>query len=120
MKNSGNLFNLLHRLFHKVSTRRRRQLALAGLLMLVSSLAEIISLGAVVPFLAVLTEPEGIWTEGWVQGLASLLGWQSAAEMIGAICLLFALAALGAGGLRILMIWVNFNLANAIGSDLGT
>jgi ATP-binding cassette subfamily B protein len=120
LKTSDNLFSLLQRLFQKVSARRRRQLVLAGLLMLVSSLAEVMSLGAVIPFLAVLTEPELVWTQGWIQKLVPLLGWQSAAEMTGAVCVLFALVALGAGGLRILMIWVNFKLANAIGSDLGT
>jgi ATP-binding cassette subfamily B protein len=120
LKTSDNLFSLLQRLFQRVSAHRRRQLALAGLLMLVSSLAEVMSLGAVIPFLAVLTEPELIWTQGWAQGLVPLLGWQSPAEMTGAVCILFALVALGAGGLRILMIWVNFKLANAIGSDLGT
>lgn len=120
MLNSNNLLHLLYRLIHQISLRRRRQLALAALLMLICSLAEMTSVGSVVPFLAVLTEPERLWTEGWVQELASLWGWQSAAEMTGAICLLFALVALGSGALRILMIWVNFKLANAIGSDMGT
>lgn len=88
--------------------------------MLVCSLAEVVSLGAVIPFLAVLTEPETLWDLAWVQTLAIGLGWQTPADMTLGICIAFGIIALGAGSIRVLMIWVNYRLANAIGSDLST
>ncbi len=120
MDTSHSLFTLLGRLFQYLSPRRRRQLVLTATLMLVCSLAEIVSLSAVIPFLAVLSEPEKIWAASWTQPVSRWLGWQTPADMRTAICLLFALVAAGVGGIRILMLWVNFKLANAIGEDLGT
>lgn len=108
----------LPRLWSHFSRRRRLQLlALAGLLLL-SSLAEMVSLGAVVPFLAVLAEPQRVWGTGKAQGLAGVFGWQSAGELVLPLCLAFAAAALLAGAVRLLALWASVRLANAIGSDL--
>ena len=42
--------------------------------MLLSSLAEVVSLAAVIPFLAVLTNPEALWKRPLVQTCGSFLG----------------------------------------------
>jgi ATP-binding cassette subfamily B protein len=108
----------LIRLFRQFSRRRRLQLlALAGVL-LASSLAEMVSLGAVVPFLAVLADPERVWSMGKAQWLAEVFGWQSAGDLVLPLCLGFAAAALLAGAVRVLALWASVRLANAIGSDL--
>ncbi|MCT0217078.1 ABC transporter ATP-binding protein/permease [Synechococcus sp. CS-1330] len=108
----------LRRLWSNFSRRRRLQLlALAGLL-LASSLAEMVSLGAVVPFLAVLADPQRVWSMGKAQWLAGIFGWQSAGDLVLPLCLGFAAAALLAGGVRLLALWASVRLANAIGSDL--
>lgn len=109
----------LRRLWAQLSQRRRRQLLLVAALMLASSLAEMLSLGAVVPFLAVLAEPERIWGTGKAQALAALIGWQQPVDLVLPLCLAFAAAALFAGGVRLLALRVTIALANGIGSDLG-
>jgi ABC-type transport system involved in cytochrome bd biosynthesis fused ATPase/permease subunit len=120
LNSPDNLFSLLGQLFRQLSPRRLRQLALTAGLMLICSLAEMISLGAIIPFLAVLTEPSRIWDLGLVQNIAPLFGWQKPEDTIIPICLGFALVALLAGSIRISQLWVNFKLSNAIGSDLST
>ena len=68
------LLNLLGKLWIHLSRRRRTQLSAAVLLMLLSSLAEVVSLAAVIPFLAVLTNPEALWKRPLVQTCGSFLG----------------------------------------------
>ena len=108
----------LRRLWAQLSQWRRRQLLLVAALVLASSLAEMLSLGAVVPFLAVLAEPERIWGMGKVQVLAALIGWQQPLDLLLPLCLAFAAAALIAGGVRLLALRGVIALANGIGSDL--
>ncbi|WP_411870120.1 ABC transporter ATP-binding protein [Vulcanococcus limneticus] len=112
------LRQLLRRLWRQFSRRRRLQLLALAALLLVSSLAEMLSLGAVVPFLAVLAEPQRVWGTGKAQWLAGVFGWQSAGELVLPLCLAFGAAALLAGAVRLLTLWASVRLANAIGSDL--
>lgn len=86
--------------------------------MIASSLAEVISLGSVIPFLAILGEPERIWVTPTAQFLASLLGWNRAEDLVLPICFVFAAAALLAGIVRLLAVRTTISLANGIGSDL--
>jgi hypothetical protein len=59
-------------LFNLCTTRM--QLAVLVLAMLGSCLAAIVSLGAVLPFLAVVTNPGQLWQPPLIQGLALWLG----------------------------------------------
>jgi ABC-type multidrug transport system fused ATPase/permease subunit len=112
------LRQLLRQLWGHLRRRRRAQLGAAVLLMLASSLAEVVSLAAVLPFLAVLTNPDTIWTQQLVQQWAPRLGISSAQALLLPITLAFALAAIGAGAIRLLTLWLSGRLAAAIGSDL--
>ena len=108
----------LPRLWRHLNRRRRWQLAGVLALLLLSSLAEMFSLGAALPFLAVLAEPQRLWGTASVQLLAGWLGWQQPGDLVLPFCLLFAVAALLAGLLRLLALWASSGLVQAIGSDL--
>jgi ABC-type multidrug transport system fused ATPase/permease subunit len=110
--------SLLKRLWHHISPRRRGQFALLLVLTVLSSLAEVVSLGAVLPFIGILTQPEKVFTSPWLAGLARVLGITSGAELVLPLTVGFAFAALVAGGLRLLLLWVSIRLANAAGADL--
>ncbi len=109
---------LLRQLWGHLSRRRLLQLVLLLLVMLISSVAEVVSLAAVLPFLAVLANPTGLWRQPLFQQWAPRLGIGSAPELLLPITLAFALAAIGAGAIRLLTLWLNGRLAAAIGSDL--
>ena len=47
----------LHRLWIHLTRQRRLQLALLMILMIITSFAEVFSIGAVLPFLGVLADP---------------------------------------------------------------
>jgi len=101
-----------------MSPRRRTQMGAAVMLMLASSMAEVVSLTSIVPFLAVLTNSDALWNQPLVQHLAPYLGITHAYELLIPITLGFAAAAVGSAALRLLTLWVNGRLAAAIGSDL--
>lgn len=108
----------LGRLWGHLGRRRRRQLQILAVLMLASSLTEMLSLGAVVPFLAVLAEPERLWRTGKAQWISQLMGWQQPSDLVVPLCLAFVGTALLAGVVRLVALRGSIGLANAIGSDL--
>jgi ABC-type multidrug transport system fused ATPase/permease subunit len=109
---------LLLGIWRHLSRRRRLQLVAALLLMLASGVAEVGSLAAVVPFLAVLNDPQRLWQLPLVQSLAAVLGMTGAQELLLPVTLLFGSAAVLAAAVRLLNLWLNGRLAAAIGSDL--
>ena len=70
-KNSYSIGDLLLGILPHLSRRRRWQLGGLLLVMLASGVAEIFSLAAVLPFLAVLTNPQRLWDVPSVQALAN-------------------------------------------------
>lgn len=110
--------NLLKRIWNHLSQRRQRQLLLLICLMLVSALAEVISLGAVLPFLGILTAPEKVFSYPLVAGIARAWGINSAAGLVLPFTVAFAVAALAAGAIRLLLLWGSMRLASAISADL--
>jgi hypothetical protein len=94
--------NLLVRLWSKFSRRRRRQFGLIMVLMLVSAFAEVVALGAVLPFLGILTAPEKVFNHPVVADMALAWGITSADQMVLPLTAMFATVALIAGAIRIL------------------
>jgi ATP-binding cassette subfamily B protein len=111
--------NLLKRLWHHLSQRRRRQLGLLMGLMLLSAFAEVVSLGAVLPFLGILTAPEQVFNHPIVADVAQAWGIISADQLILPLTVAFAAAVLIAGVIRILLLWLSARIAFASGADLG-
>jgi ABC-type multidrug transport system fused ATPase/permease subunit len=109
---------LLLGIWRHLSRRRRLQLGVALLLMLASGVAEVGSLAAVVPFLAVLSDPQRLWQLPLVRSVATGLGITGAQELLLPVTLLFGLAAVLAAAVRLLNLWLNGRLSAAIGSDL--
>lgn len=112
------MITLLRRLWTHILPRRRVQFGLLLGLAMFSSIAEVVSLGSVLPFIGILTQPEKIIASPWLSGTLPVLGITSETELVLPFALAFALAALMAGGLRLLLLWVSTRLANATGADL--
>ena len=86
--------------------------------MLLSGVAELISLGAVLPFLAVLSNPKSLWQQPLVQPLIAQFGFSEAGDLLLPATLTFVVAVLLAALIRLANLWLNGRLAAAIGSDL--
>jgi ABC-type multidrug transport system fused ATPase/permease subunit len=113
-----NTRSLLLGIWGHLSRRRRIQLGLLLLVMLASGAAELVSLGAVLPFLAVLSDPDRLWQMPLVRETALWVGIDQAAALLLPAAALFAVAAVLAAAVRLLNLWLNGRLAALIGSDL--
>ena len=109
---------LLWGIWNNLSRRRRIQLALLLVVMLISGGAELVSLGTVLPFLAVLTDPDLLWQQPLVRELALKAGFSTANDLLMPTILGFAAAAVFAAMIRLSNLWLNLRLVAAIGSDL--
>ena len=87
--------------------------------MIISSFAEIFSIGAVLPFLGVLTAPERVFTHPALQPFIQILGLTSAKQLLLPLTIIFGVTTLISGAMRLLLIWASTRLSFAIGADLG-
>ena len=109
---------LLKRLWKHISPRRRRQFGLLLVLMLLASFAEILSIGAVLPFLGVLTAPERIFELPAAKPVIQALNLTEPKQLLLPLTAAFGVAALIAGAMRLLLLWVSTRLSFATGADL--
>ncbi|MCP9808499.1 ABC transporter ATP-binding protein [Cyanobium sp. HWJ4-Hawea] len=110
--------SLLLGIWGHLSRRRRWQLAALLVVMLASGGAELVSLGAVLPFLAVLSAPEQLWQQPLIQELALRVGFTTPGQLLLPATAAFAAAAVLAAVVRLANLWLNGRMAAAIGSDL--
>ena len=109
---------LLARLWPHISSRRRGQFGFLLVLMLIASFAEILSIGAVLPFLGVLTTPERVFEHSLAQPFIQILGLTEPAQLLLPLTIIFGLAAVVAGAMRLWLLWASTRLSYATGADL--
>ena len=112
------LFQLVSRFWRHLSQRRRRQFGLLLMLMILASFAEVISIGAILPFLGILTSPERVFAHPAAQPVIRALGIAAPDQLLLPVALAFGLAALVAGAMRLLLLYVNSRLSFAVGAEL--
>lgn len=115
---SDSIFWLLQNLWCHLSTRRRIQFVLLLMLMIFASLTEVLSIGAVLPFLSVLTAPDRVFHHPIAQTFIQFIGITSATQLLLPLTVAFAAAALLAGGTRVLLLWTSMRVSYATGADL--
>ena len=103
MSSSEKLPHLLFRLWEHFSPRRKGQFALLLVLMVLVSFAEVLSLGAIVPFLAALTNPKQVFELPIAQPFIHLAGIQSEGELLLPLTLLFGFTAIIAGAMNMVL-----------------
>ena len=110
-------WHLILQLLKHVSFRRRIQIVVLFLLMLVASVAELCSIGAVLPFLGVLTAPESVFKHHMAQPLIHALNITEPKQLLVFLTLIFGIVAIVSGGLRLLLSWTQIRLSYALGAD---
>jgi ATP-binding cassette, subfamily B, bacterial PglK len=86
--------------------------------MIIASLAEIISIGAVLPFLGILTAPEQVYQHSLMQPVIQTLALTEPKQLILPLTILFIAAALLAGVIRLTLLYAMTRLSFATGADL--
>ncbi|CAI8317071.1 MAG: Heterocyst differentiation ATP-binding protein HepA [Cellvibrionales bacterium UBA7375] len=111
------LRQLLPRLWSHITSVRRMQIALLFLLMILTTFVELISLGAVLPFLGVLTAPEKVFVSPLAQPLINLFSFTEPEQLLMPLTIIFITSALFAGCMRLLLLLVQTRISQAIGAD---
>ena len=109
---------MLKTLWHHLTKRRQKQFSLLLILMVIASLAEIISIGAVLPFLGVLTAPELVYQHALMQPVIQILALTEPRQLILPLTILFITATLLAGIIRLTLLYAMTILSYATGADL--
>jgi ABC-type multidrug transport system fused ATPase/permease subunit len=108
----------LSRLWHHLGKRRRRQVIFIVGLMFVAALAEVVSLGSILPFVGILAAPDIVWRHRLFAQAAHALGIFSSDGLVLPLTLVFVTAVLLAGAIRVLLLWVSTRFTFATGAEL--
>jgi ABC-type bacteriocin/lantibiotic exporter with double-glycine peptidase domain len=87
-------------------------------IMLITSVAEVISIGAVLPFLGALMSPEKIFVNKYIQPIVSCLEITRPNQLLLPLTLLFIGAAVFSASMRLTLIWAQTRISHGIGTDL--
>lgn len=85
--------------------------------MILASFAEIVSIGAVLPFLGVLAAPERVFEHRLAQPIIQALSLTDPKQMLLPLTIAFAVGALFSGVARMILVWAQTRLGHAIGAD---
>lgn len=106
------------KLWGLLSKRRKVQYFLVLILIIITAFAEVLSLGAIIPFLGVLISPEKVFEIHELQFLWEILKIKNSNEILLPITFIFAMGALIAGFFRLCLLYITTRLSFAIGADL--
>ena len=114
----GTLRGDLARLWSHLGPRRKRQFFLLLGLMFVGAIAEVVSLGMVLPFIGALTAPDRILAHPEIGALARTFGIRDPSQLLLPLAITFSVAALFAGAVRLALQWASTRFSNGTGVDL--
>ena len=86
--------------------------------MILSSLSEIVSIGAIFPFIGILIAPDKIYQHSLMEPIIQLLDITNSSQLLLPLTITFILTALLAGTIRLALLYVMTRLSHATGSDL--
>ena len=106
------------RIWSYLTLDRRKQYLLLLLLMILSSILEVLSIGAVVPFLGLLSNPEALFIQPNIQKISAFIGIKDADQLLLPLTCLFVVATLFAALVRLLLLYCSNRISFATGTDL--
>jgi ABC-type multidrug transport system fused ATPase/permease subunit len=112
------IFDLLRRLWGQLVWSRKKQIISLLLLMILTSVAEVFTIGSVVPFLAALASPEKVFNSSFLAPLFEFLSLSSPDQIILPLTVVFSVAATISGAMRLFLLRLSTNVSFAFGGDL--
>jgi len=112
------IYALLRKLWGSIRARRRRQLKFLFILMVLTSFAEMFGIGALVPFLGVIVNPEALYRSDVFEPILRFMNINSPDDLLLPMTLAFICVVTIVAALRILLLWISTRLSYGIGLDL--
>jgi ABC-type bacteriocin/lantibiotic exporter with double-glycine peptidase domain len=120
MTSRNSVLTLLKVIWTCLSIPRQRQLALLVGLMVLASFAEALSIGAIIPFLGVMTNPEKVLSNNTINYFLGFFGFQSSLGALFLFTGIFCVAAIISSSLRLLLLWASTKLSFLTGADISS
>ena len=110
--------DLIFRLWALLSKRRKYQYLILMLLMIIGTFLEVLSLGAVIPFLGILLTPEKIFESSYLAFFINFFDFSSPADLVLPLTLVFICLSITAGLFRLFFLWISTKIAFNSGLDI--
>ena len=111
-------FNLFKSIWNNLQKKRKIQIILLLFLMAISSIAELLSLAALLPFLAIVSEPERIWRIDIIRLFANFFKIDSTNDLLLCFSLIFGILSIIATVIKLSNVWLNNKIVASLTSDL--
>jgi ATP-binding cassette subfamily B protein len=108
---------LLIRLWNQLERKRKTQLFGISILMIIASFAEVASIGAIFPFLGILTTPDSVFAYPGFQSFIKFINIKQPEELLLPITIIFISAVLLSAAIRLFLLWTMTKFSFAIGAD---
>jgi len=118
-KESQSLITLLRAFIPHVSRRRKMHFGLLMVLMLIGAIAELVTIGAVIPFIALLAEPGRAMEFELLQRFFAVFGWTRPEDLVLPMTVLFVVVVIVSSTIRLLLTWAKNHFTFGLGYDIG-
>ena len=122
MKNSNrkpiNTVNLFKSIWSHFQKKRKIQIILLLFLMASSAIAELLSLAALIPFLAIVSEPERLWRLNIIKLFANIFKIDNSINLLFYFALIFGVLSIISTVIKLSNIWLNKKIVASLASDL--
>lgn len=112
------IWSLLKRLWCALGAKRKIQFSILLQLMIISSFAEFLNIGAVLPLLSLLVAPDKFIELPQIQEFMRFFNIQSGSEFIAIALISFGFVVVFANAMRMIVVWANVRLSSSVGADL--
>ena len=113
------LKKLLIRLWSFLGKKDKLKFVFLLTLIILASFAEVISIGAVIPFLGAMTSPEATLEIPSIKLLLSFLGVSETNNILTVFTIIFIVAASFSGFMRLYLLWFQTRLGHSVGASIG-
>lgn len=118
MNSLVNFIKKLTQFWNQLSYQRQKQYGLLLTLMILVSLAEIVSVGTIFPFLTAITNPNLIFNHPATEPFTKIFYLTSSDQLVLPLTIIFIVVTLVAGCMRLLLLLANTKLSFLTGSDV--
>tara|TARA_B100001093_G_scaffold163411_1_gene155777 strand:+ start:4596 stop:6356 length:1761 start_codon:yes stop_codon:yes gene_type:complete len=110
---------LFRELWKNLDKNKRVKFFFLIIIMIFASFAEVISIGAVIPFLGAMTAPERIMEISYLQPVIAYMNITDSKNLLLFFTIIFVVAALFSGSMRLFLLWFQTRLGHSVGASIG-
>lgn len=112
------MIKLIKKIWYYLERKRKKEIVILLILMIFATVSEVMSVGAVLPFLAAIAEPSLIVNNEFINHYMPL-NIKNSREIIFPFAVFFAFSIILACIFRLLLVWAINNFSNLVGVDIG-